>query len=182
MPDRRTAQEALARLTVDVPDWPQEGVTFKDISPVLADHHAFTAIITALAAAGRDDHGNVVVDKVVGMEARGFILAAPVALELGVGFVPIRKQGKLPRETHAVSYDLEYGQATLEVHRDGIAPGERVLMVDDVLATGGTVAATRELVETCGGEVLGAAVLLELTFLPGRATIGDLPLLALGEV
>jgi len=95
MPDRRTAQEALTRLTVDVADWPQEGVTFKDITPVLADHHAFSAIITALAAAGRDASGTVVVDKVVGMEARGFILAAPVALALGVGFVPIRKAGKL---------------------------------------------------------------------------------------
>jgi adenine phosphoribosyltransferase len=176
VPDRRTAQEALARLTVDVPDWPQEGVTFKDISPVLADHHAFTAIITALAAAGRDDHGNVVIDKVVGMEARGFILAAPVALDLGVGFVPIRKEGKLPRATHAVSYDLEYGQATLEVHRDGIAPGERVLMVDDVLATGGTVAATRKLIEACGGVATGAAVLMELGFLDPRSTTGDLPI------
>ena len=155
MPDRRTAQEALTRLTVDVPDWPQEGVTFKDITPVLADHHAFSAIITALAAAGRDDHGNVVVDKVVGMEARGFILAAPVALALGIGFVPVRKAGKLPRATHAVSYSLEYGEATLEVHRDAIAPGERVLMVDDVLATGGTVVATRQLIEACGGVATG---------------------------
>ena len=93
MPDRRTAQEALQRLTVDVADWPEKGVTFKDITPVLADHHAFSAIITALAAAGRDDHGTVVVDKVVGMEARGFILAAPVALALGIGFVPVRKAG-----------------------------------------------------------------------------------------
>jgi len=113
------------------------------------------------------------------MEARGFILAAPVALALGTGFVPVRKVGRLPRETHAVSYSLEYGEATLEVHRDGIAPGERVLLVDDVLATGGTVAATRELVESCGGIVTGVAVLMELSFLPGRETIGDLPLHAL---
>src|SRR6476661_4369888 len=182
MPDRRTAQEALTRLTVDVADWPQEGVTFKDITPVLADHHAFSAIITALAAAGRDTSGTVVVDKVVGMEARGFILAAPVALALGAGFVPVRKAGKLPRETHAVSYALEYGEATLELHRDAVTAGERVLLVDDVLATGGTVAATRELVESCGGVVHGVAVLLELTFLPGRATIGDLPLTSLGKV
>ena len=110
------------------------------------------------------------------MEARGFILAAPVALALGVGFVPVRKAGKLPRATHAVSYALEYGEATLEVHRDAIAPGERVLLVDDVLATGGTVAATRELVEACGGTCIGVAVLMELSFLPGRATVGDLPL------
>ena len=145
-----------------MPDWPEKGVTFKDITPVLADHLAFTAIVTALAAAGRDDHGNVVVDKVVGMEARGFILAAPVALALGAGFIPVRKVGKLPRETHAVSYSLEYGEATLEVHRDAIAPGERVLLVDDVLATGGTAAATRQLVEECGGVCTGAAVLMEL--------------------
>jgi adenine phosphoribosyltransferase len=176
MPDRRTAQEALTRLTVDVADWPQEGVTFKDITPVLADHHAFSAIIAALAAAGRDDHGNVVVDKVVGMEARGFILAAPVALALGVGFVPVRKAGKLPRETHAVSYSLEYGEATLEVHRDGIAEGERVLMVDDVLATGGTAEATRKLIESCGGIATGATVLMELGFLDPRSVTGDLPI------
>jgi adenine phosphoribosyltransferase len=122
------------------------------------------------------------VDKVVGMEARGFILAAPVALELGAGFVPVRKAGKLPRSTHAVSYSLEYGEATLEVHRDGIAPGDRVLLVDDVLATGGTVAATRELVERCGGTCVGVAVLMELSFLPGREAVGGLPLTALMTV
>jgi adenine phosphoribosyltransferase len=175
MPDVRTAQEALSRLVVDVPDWPEEGVTFKDITPVLADHHAFSAVISALAAAGRDDAGTVVVDKVVGMEARGFILAAPVALALGVGFVPVRKAGKLPRAAHAVSYALEYGEATLEVHRDGIAPGERVLMVDDVLATGGTVAATTELIERCGGTPHAVSVLLELGFLEGRSRTGRLP-------
>jgi len=179
MPDRRTAQEALERLTVDVPDWPEPGVTFKDITPVLADHHAFSAIITALAAAGRDDHGAVVVDKVVGMEARGFILAAPVALALGVGFVPVRKAGKLPREAHAVTYSLEYGQATLELHRDAISPGERVLLVDDVLATGGTVDATRRLIEACGGTATGASVLMELGFLQPRALTGDLPIATL---
>ncbi|RYB95633.1 adenine phosphoribosyltransferase [Nocardioides oleivorans] len=176
MPDRRAAQEALTRLTVDVPDWPEPGVTFKDITPVLADHHAFSAVVEALADAGRDDHGNVVVDKVVGMEARGFILAAPVALALGIGFVPVRKAGKLPREAHAVSYSLEYGEATLEVHRDAIAPGERVLLIDDVLATGGTVAATRELVEACGGVATGVAVLMELSFLDPRTVTGDLPI------
>ena len=170
------AADALQRLVVDVPDYPEPGVVFKDITPLLADHTAFTAVIEALASAGRDESGATVVDKVVGMEARGFILAAPVALALGTGFVPVRKAGKLPRETHAVSYALEYGEATLEVHRDAIAPGERVLLVDDVLATGGTVAATRQLVESCSGAVVGVAVLMELSFLPGRATIGDLPL------
>jgi adenine phosphoribosyltransferase len=171
-----TAVEALQRLVVDVPDFPEPGVVFKDITPLLADHDGFSAVIDALAAAGRDESGTTVVDKIVGMEARGFILAAPVALALGAGFVPVRKAGKLPRETHAVSYALEYGHATLEVHRDAISPGERVLLVDDVLATGGTVAATRKLVESCGGETVGVAVLMELSFLPGRATIGDLPL------
>jgi adenine phosphoribosyltransferase len=171
-----TAREALERLVIDVPDYPEPGIVFKDITPLLADHTAFTSVIEGLAAAGRDDAGAAVVDKVVGMEARGFILAAPVALALGTGFVPVRKAGKLPRATHAVSYALEYGEATLEVHRDGIGPGERVLLVDDVLATGGTVAATRELVESCGGTVVGVAVLMELSFLPGRETIGDLPL------
>jgi adenine phosphoribosyltransferase len=169
------AREALERLIVDVPDYPEPGVVFKDITPLLADHTAFTEVIDALAAAGRDGSGATVVDKVVGMEARGFILAAPVALALGTGFVPVRKAGKLPRETHAVSYALEYGEATLEVHRDAVAPGERVLLVDDVLATGGTVAATRSLVEACGGVAVGVAVLMELSFLPGRATVGDLP-------
>lgn len=172
----------LGKLIDDVPDYPRPGVVFKDITPLLADHDAFTAVVHALAAPGRDDAGERVVDKVVGMEARGFILAAPVALALGAGFVPVRKAGKLPRATHAVSYALEYGEATLEIHRDAIAPGERVLLVDDVLATGGTVAATRQLVESCGGTVVGVSVLLELGFLDGRAGLGDLPVSALSLV
>lgn len=170
---------AVERFVLDVPDYPEPGIVFKDITPLLADHAAFTAVIEGLAAAGRGESGEVVVDKVVGMEARGFILAAPVALALGTGFVPVRKAGKLPRETHAVSYALEYGEATLELHRDAIAPGDRVLLVDDVLATGGTVKATQSLVESCGGTVHAVAVLMELAFLPGRETIGDLPLTAL---
>jgi adenine phosphoribosyltransferase len=176
------ARDAMSRLVLDVPDYPIPGVIFKDITPLLADHAGFSAVIDALADVARDDAGNVVVDKVVGMEARGFILAAPVALALGVGFVPIRKAGKLPRATHAVSYALEYGEATLEVHQDAIAPGERVLLIDDVLATGGTVAATRRLVDACGGTCVGVAVLMELTFLPGRATVGDLPISAIASV
>ncbi len=169
------ARAALDRLVVDVPDFPEPGILFKDISPVLADHDAFTVVIGGLAQSGRDDQGRVVVDKVVGMEARGFILAAPVALALGCGFVPVRKAGKLPRETHAVSYDLEYGQATLELHRDAIAPGDRVLLVDDVLATGGTVAATNELIERCGGTPHAVSVLMELGFLDGRSKAGGVP-------
>jgi adenine phosphoribosyltransferase len=176
------ASDAMSRLVLDVPDYPQAGVMFKDITPLLADHAGFSAVIGELADAGRDEDGTLVVDKVVGMEARGFILAAPVALALGVGFVPVRKAGKLPRATHAVSYSLEYADATLEVHQDAIAPGERVLLVDDVLATGGTVAAARQLVEACGGTCVGVAVLMELTFLSGRATVGDLPISAIVSV
>ena len=162
----------ITTLVRDVPDYPQPGVMFKDITPLLADHEAFSAAVDALADAGRD-HGAPAVDKVVGMEARGFILAAPVALALGAGFVPVRKAGKLPGATHAVSFSLEYGEATLEMHRDAVEPGDRVLLVDDVLATGGTVAATTQLVEACGATVTGVAVLLELAFLRGRDALGD---------
>ncbi len=176
------ARAALERLVVDVPDFPEPGIVFKDITPLLADPEGLRLVTEALADAGRDADGRTSVDKVVGMEARGFILAAPVALALGIGMVPVRKAGKLPRETHAVSYALEYGEATLEMHRDAIAPGDRVLVVDDVLATGGTVVATRELVERCGGVAVGAAVLMDLSFLPGREVIGDLPLTSLMTV
>jgi adenine phosphoribosyltransferase len=173
------ARSALTRLVVDVPDFPEPGVLFKDITPVLDDGAALRTLIEGLADAGRDEAGAVVVDRVVGMESRGFILGTGVALELGVGFVPVRKAGKLPRETHAVTYDLEYGTATLEIHTDALRPGDRVLLVDDVLATGGTLAATRQLVERCGARVHAAALLMELSFLPGREAAGDLPLAVL---
>ncbi len=173
------ARAALERLIADVPDFPAPGIVFKDITPLLADADGLRVVIEALAGAGRDADGRVAIDKVVGMEARGFIFAAPVALTLGVGLVPVRKAGKLPRAAHSVSYALEYGQATLEMHEDALDPGDRVLVIDDVLATGGTLAATRELVGLCGGEVVGAAVLMELSFLPGREAIGDLPLTSL---
>jgi len=166
-------------LIADVPDFPEPGVVFKDITPLLDDPVALRTVVGSLAAAGRDESGRPVVDKVLGMESRGFILGAPVALELGVGFVPVRKAGKLPRATHAVSYALEYGRATLEIHRDAVRPGERVLLVDDVLATGGTARATVELVGRCGAEVHACAVLMELAFLPGRATLGEVPLTSL---
>lgn len=169
----------IDRLVRDVPDFPKPGVMFKDISPLLDDHTAFTAVVQALADAGRDDSGATVVDKVIGMEARGFILAAPVALALGVGFVPVRKPGKLPAATYSVSYALEYGEETLQMHTDALSAGERVLLVDDVLATGGTVGATAALVEKCSAAVHAVAVLMELSFLHGRAAIGDLPLTAL---
>jgi adenine phosphoribosyltransferase len=171
--------EHLDRLIRDVPDFPQPGVVFKDITPLLADHDAFSAVVLALAEPGRDDQGNTVVDKVVGMEARGFILAAPVALALGAGFVPVRKAGKLPGETLGQSYDLEYGTAEIELHTDAFAPGDRVLVIDDVLATGGTLAAVTRLVAQAGATLHAVAVVMELSFLPGRATVGDVQLTSL---
>lgn len=178
MSDDRIGQY-LDSLIRDIADFPSPGVLFKDITPLLADHDAFTAIVQGLAAAGRDESGATVVDKVLGMEARGFILAAPVALALGVGFVPVRKAGKLPSTAYAVNYALEYGDATLEMHTDALQPGERVLLVDDVLATGGTAAATRTLVEYADAEVHGYAFLMELGFLHGRELLGAAPLHAL---
>ena len=163
----------ITTLVRDVPDYPQPGVMFKDITPLLADGAAFAAAIDALAGI----YGPV--DKVAGIEARGFILAAPVACRLGAGFVPIRKQGKLPGATFAQDYDLEYGTATIEVLTDAFAPAERVLVIDDVLATGGTARATADLVHRAGAQVTGLAVLLELSFLNGRARLADLPVSAL---
>ena len=154
--------ELLSTRIRDIPDYPQQGIVFKDITPLLADGPAFAAVVAELAV------GHEGVDKVAGIEARGFILAAPVAYFLGAGFVPVRKEGKLPAQTYAQSYELEYGSATLEVHTDAFAPGERVLVVDDVLATGGTAAATAELVSRSGATVAGIVVLLELGFLHGR--------------
>ena len=164
----RSLEQVLADGIRDIPDYPQPGVLFKDITPLLADHTGFTRVVEALAAAGTDDDGNPVVDKVVGIEARGFILAAPVALALGAGFVPVRKKGKLPAATYEESYALEYGEATIEVHQDAFAPGDRVLVIDDVLATGGTVATTAQLLRHAGASVTGAAVVLELAALGGR--------------
>jgi adenine phosphoribosyltransferase len=153
-------------LITDVPDWPEPGVGFKDITPLLGDGVAFSGIVDAMATpwAGK-------VDAVAGIEARGFVLGAPIAHRLGLGFVPLRKIGKLPRLTHASEYDLEYGTATLEVHTDAFAPGSRVLVVDDVLATGGTAVAAAALVAQAGARAVGLAVLMELTFLGGRAAL-----------
>jgi adenine phosphoribosyltransferase len=148
----------------DVPDYPQPGVMFKDITPLLADPDAFGALVDALAELCVR-HG---ADKVVGLEARGFILAAPAAAKAGLGFVPIRKAGKLPGPTLGQSYALEYGTAEMEVCSDAFTPGDRVLVIDDVLATGGTAEAALELIRRAGGEVVGLAVLLELAFLKGR--------------
>jgi adenine phosphoribosyltransferase len=167
--DEASASAGLADLIRarirDVADYPQPGVVFKDITPLLADGAVLSAVVGALAAG----HGPV--DKVAGIEARGFILAASVACQLGSGFVPVRKQGRLPGPTYAQSYQLEYGTATIEVHQDAFSPGERVLIVDDVLATGGTAEATTDLVRRAGAEVAGVAVILELAFLGGRARL-----------
>jgi len=160
------ADQLRARI-VDVPDFPTPGVVFKDISPLLADHDAFSAAVDAVVA----HHLDHAVDKVVGIEARGFILAAPAAYRLGAGFVPVRKPGKLPGATHETAYALEYGTNVLQVHQDAFAPGDRVLIVDDVLATGGTAAAAARLVQTAGAKVVGFSMLLELGFLGGRAAL-----------
>jgi len=175
--DEPPVDDELARLITslvrDIPDYPRRGVVFKDITPLLADGKAFNAVIDGLAAL----YGPV--NKVAGIEARGFILAAPVACQLGAGFVPIRKKGKLPGATFAQDYELEYGTATLEVLTDAFQPSDRVLVIDDVLATGGTGRATADLVHRSGAEVAGLGVLLELSFLNGRAKLADLPVTAL---
>ena len=152
----------------EVPDFPKPGILFYDITTLLKDAAAFRESIDLLAQPFRDRP----VDIVVGMESRGFIFSAPLALELGAGFVPVRKLGKLPAETISVEYALEYGTNTLEIHRDAILPGQKVLVVDDLLATGGTVNGTIDLVRRLGGEVVGLAFLVELTFLRGRDRLG----------
>ena len=156
--------ERLRSLIRDVADFPQPGIVFKDITPLLADEIGFSTVIDLIVV----HFGRGSVDKVVGIEARGFILASPVAYHFGAGFVPVRKAGKLPWDTESASYTLEYGEETLQIHKDALSPGERVLIVDDVLATGGTAAATTSLVEKLGGKVVGIACLIELGFLSGR--------------
>jgi adenine phosphoribosyltransferase len=165
----------LGTLVRDVPDYPRQGIVFKDLTPLLSDAAGLRAVVDRIAA----HHAAGTVDKVAGIEARGFLLAAPVALALGVGVVPVRKSGKLPREVHETSYDLEYGSSTLAVHQDAFAPGERVLVVDDVLATGGTAAAAVHLVERCGAHAVGVAVVLELAFLNGRKAVPGVDVQAL---
>ena len=167
--------EQIEALIRDVPDVPEPGIVFKDITPVLADPMAFSTIIDLIVV--HFGRGNV--DKVVGIEARGFILGAPVAYHFGAGVIPVRKKGKLPYETIEEEYALEYGTATLEIHTDAVTPGERVLVVDDVLATGGTAAATASLVERIGGKVCGIATLIELDFLHGRDKVSGYDLFTL---
>ena len=159
----------------DIPDFPKPGVMFKDITPLLADAKAFNGAIDGLAE-HFSDHA---VDKVLGIEARGFIFAAPIAYRLDAGFVPVRKAGKLPWEIEKEEYALEYGTDLLEIHKDAIAPGERALVIDDVMATGGTAAATVRLVEKLGGEIVGLGFVIELAFLGGRAKLEGLDAVSL---
>lgn len=160
-----TRVEELVRARIrDVPDFPKPGIVFKDLTPLMADPVALSTVIDEIVVG----LGRGTVDKVVGIEARGFIVAAPVAYHMAAGFVPVRKRGKLPWETEAESYALEYGEETLEIHRDAVAAGERVAIVDDVLATGGTAEATARLVERLGGKIVGMAFIIELGFLEGR--------------
>ncbi|WP_316755195.1 adenine phosphoribosyltransferase [Streptomyces herbicida] len=160
-------EELLLSRIRDVADYPEPGVMFKDITPLLADPAAFTALTDALAEIG----GNTGATKVVGLEARGFILGAPVAVRAGLGFIPVRKAGKLPGATLRQAYDLEYGSAEIEVHAEDLTSGDRVLIVDDVLATGGTAEAAIQLIHRAGAEVAGVAVLMELGFLDGRSRL-----------
>jgi adenine phosphoribosyltransferase len=165
-----TAIETDLRAYVrDIPDFPTPGIMFKDVTPLLADPHAFRRATDAMAAPFVDDK----VTHVVSMEARGFIFGAPVAQSLGAGFIPVRKKGKLPYETERIEYALEYGSGILEIHRDAYEPPARVLVVDDVLATGGTAAATSELIERIGGQVVGFSFLIGLSFLHGRDKLGS---------
>lgn len=151
----------------EVPDFPQQGISFKDITPLLGDEVAFSSVIDLIVV--HFGRGNV--DKVCGIEARGFIVASPVAYHFGAGFVPIRKRGKLPSQTEGEEYELEYGQETLEIHKDALESGERILIVDDVLATGGTAAAAARLVQRLGGKIQGIACVIELEALNGRSKL-----------
>lgn len=153
----------------EIPDWPKKGILFRDITTLLADQRAFAAAIDALCA----DFMEVSVDFVAAVEARGFIFGATVAEKLGAGFIPIRKKGKLPWQTESISYDLEYGTDTLEVHRDALRNRAKVLMIDDLLATGGTMAAACRLIEKIGGEVVGISFLVELADLGGREKLAN---------
>jgi adenine phosphoribosyltransferase len=167
MTDRST--DDLRAKIREVPDFPKPGILFYDITTLLREADAFREVIDRMAEAVKGER----IDLVVGMESRGFIFAAPLADRLGAGFVPVRKLGKLPAETIEVEYDLEYGTATLEIHRDAISPGQRVLVVDDLLATGGTVLGTIELVRRLGGEIAGLSFMVELTSLGGRDKLGE---------
>jgi adenine phosphoribosyltransferase len=159
--------DKLKSIIRDVPDFPKKGIIFKDITPLLADPAAFGELVQAFA----DHYRNAGITKVLGIEARGFLLAAPLAMQLKAGLVPVRKKGKLPYKRVSATYALEYGTDTLEMHEDAVKPGEKVLIVDDVLATGGTAAAVCEMVDKLGAKVAGVAMLIELEFLKGRGKL-----------
>lgn len=159
----------------DVPDFPKPGILFKDISTVLSDPELLRHSVNELTATS----GGEKIDKVVGIDARGFIFAAPVALNLDAGFVPIRKKGKLPWDTHSMAYSLEYGENVVEIHKDAILPGESVLLIDDLLATGGTAAAAIKLINQLEAKLVAASFLIELTELNGRDLLGDIPVNAI---
>jgi adenine phosphoribosyltransferase len=160
----------IGALIRDVPDFPKPGILFKDITPLLANGEGLRCVVDRLAERYRGK-----VDVVVGVESRGFILGAPVAYALGVGLCIVRKPGKLPHDTHTVSYELEYGRDTLEIHQDALPPGARAVVLDDLLATGGTAKAAVSLVEACGGRVVECGFLIELAFLGGRAALAPVP-------
>lgn len=165
----------LKDYVTNVPDFPKEGIQFKDITPLIADGQALRYAVKKLSNYARDKE----VDTVVGPDARGFIFGTPIAVELGVGFIPVRKPGKLPRETYTESFNLEYDASSLSIHKDDIQAGQRVLIVDDLLATGGTIEATIRLVEKAGGNVVGIAFLIELAALKGRNKISQYPVFSL---
>ena len=166
--------EELSRLIRDIPDFPKEGIVFKDITPLLADNAGFRKAVEVLS----NNYKGQKVDKVVSVESRGFVIGAPIALELGAGLVIVRKPGKLPYKTIETTYELEYGTDTLMMHEDAVKPAERVLIVDDVLATGGTAKATVDLVKKLGGEIIGLAFIIELTFLNGKDKLSGYELFA----
>lgn len=170
--------EQLKQAIRDIPDFPKKGIIFKDITPVLRDAKLFQAAIDLLA----DRHTGKKIDAVVGIDARGFIFSACVAMRLGAGLVPVRKKGKLPYRTEAIGYDLEYGSNILEMHVDALKKGDRVVIVDDLLATGGTAYATAGLVEKLGAKIVEIDFLIELTFLPGRAKLKKYPIYAAIQV
>ncbi|MFN3927860.1 MAG: adenine phosphoribosyltransferase [Pseudanabaenaceae cyanobacterium] len=165
----------IARLIKDVPDFPRPGIIFKDITPILADPTAFRTIVTEIAQAFADAQ----VEGVVAIESRGFIIGAPIAHVLNCAFIPVRKPKKLPRAVYRVEYTLEYGLDALEMHQDAIHPQQRILIIDDVLATGGTASAAAKLVQTAGGTLVGFGFVIELSFLKGRQNLGDAQILSL---
>lgn len=167
----------LSKYIASVPDYPEKGIIFRDISPLMADGEAYQYATDQIVNYAKDKN----VDMIIGPEARGFIVGCPVAYSLGIGFSPVRKKGKLPREVIEVNYGLEYGIDTLQLHKDAIKPGQRVLVVDDLLATGGTIAATIELIEELGGIVVGTAFLIELLDLKGRDKIKEYDIFTLLE-